>query len=76
MRTSSALVGSDYTDPRQNITFSSGSANGFAICVNISLLDDSALEGGQTFTVVLTTSDPYVITTVNTTTVMITDSDG
>jgi len=45
-------------------------------CVNISLLNDEALEGNQTFIVALTTSDPDVALGSNTTIISIMDDDG
>ena len=45
------------------------------VCVNITLLDDEALEGNQTFTVTLTTN-PEVELGNDVTTITITDDDG
>ena len=44
--------------------------------MNITILEDGALEGDQTFTVVLTTLDPDVMLSRNLTTVTIMDNDG
>ena len=45
-------------------------------CVNISIVDDNALEGNQTFMVTLTTSDPDVMLGNNMTAINIVDNDG
>ncbi len=70
-----ALFGSDYVSGPSDVIFYSGSNNSTA-CVNITILDDNALELEQTFTVTLTTSDPDVLLGSDVTTVTITDNDG
>jgi hypothetical protein len=71
-----AADGSDYTGDSFNTTFTSGSMYGATRCVNITILEDGALEGDQTFTVMLTTSDPNVVIGINMTVVTIMDNDG
>ena len=74
---SAAVEDSDYTSISSTITFLSGSTDSTSQCVNISVTDDAALEGNQTFTVTLTTSDPDVLLLGNDMTVItIEDNDG
>ena len=58
--------------------FISGSPDGAMVCVNITIVDDGALEGNQTFMVTLRTLDPNdaVMVAMNTTTITIMDNDG
>ena len=56
--------------------FATGSSDGDEECVNITILEDDALETSETFTVTLTTSDPDVMIDTNVTTVVILDNDG
>ena len=44
--------------------------------MNITILEDDAVETNETFTVTLTTSDPDVMIGTNVTTVSIIDNDG
>jgi hypothetical protein len=46
-------------------------------CINVSITDDGALEGDETFSVALTltTSDPNVVLETDMTTITITDDD-
>ncbi len=67
---------SDYLHKSSDLIFTSGSTDNATRCVDISILDDGALEGNQTFTVTLTTSDPDVMLGTNVTTITITDNDG
>ena len=71
-----ALANFDYTHILSNLSFNSGSINGSTECLIISVIDDSALEGEQTFFVMLNSSDSDVILGRSTTTVIITDNDG
>lgn len=71
-----AIAGSDYTNFSSTQIFTSGSANGTSKCVDITIIDDFALEEDQTFIVTLTTLEPHVILVVNETTITITDNDG
>ncbi len=59
-----------------NVIFISGSTDNAVGCANISVLEDSALEGNQTFTVTLTTSDPDVMLGSDVAIITITDNDG
>ena len=54
----------------------SGSTDNATRCVDITIIDDDALEGNQTFTVTLTTSDLSVVILSDETTVLIMDNDG
>jgi hypothetical protein len=70
------MAGVDYTSISEVKTFSSGSPDSAARCVNIPILDDGALEGNETFTLTLTTSDPDVMLGNNVTTITIIDNEG
>lgn len=71
-----AMAGFDYTSISIGQVFASGSANGTMRCVNICVQDDEALEGNQTFAVVLSTSDSNVVLGTDVTVVSIIDNDG
>ena len=72
-----ALAGFDYLSVFSVGTFNSGSKNGATRCVDISIIDDSALELQQAFEVILTTEDSQVILgSVVATTITIMDNDG
>ena len=45
-------------------------------CVNVTIEDDEALEGDETFTVTLATSDRNVVIEMNVTIITIMDNDG
>ena len=66
---------SDFNSIQTDVTFSSGSPDGTTECVNISVIDDFALEVIQNFSVALTASDHGVIVGRNVTTISITDND-
>ena len=70
-----ALDGSDYNSVSSTEIFTSGSTDGATRCVNITIIDDGALEGNQTFTVVETTRDVDVVIGTNITTIKIVDND-
>ena len=70
-----ATAQSDYTSVSSNRVFTSGSTDNDTRCVNITVEDDEALEGDETFTVTLTTSHPNVIIGQVMTTVTIMDND-
>ena len=72
----SAVAVSDFNITHSNLTFNSGSTDNAAECVNITIADDGALEGDQTFTVTLSTPDPSVILGTRIATITITDNDG
>ena len=63
----STVEGVDFsvTDPTQlNVFFEAGSMNGDTDCINITILDDSAVEGDHSFTVSLNPPDfPVTLTT-------------
>ena len=68
----------DYTSVNSDRMFVTGSADGATECVNISIIDDNALEATQTFSVILSTMDPAdaVMIAVNITYITIIDNDG
>ena len=70
-----ALADSDYNSISSSMVFPAGSTDNATRCVGITVIDDSALEGDQTFTVTLTTSDPGVILGTNIATITIIDND-
>jgi hypothetical protein len=65
-----------YTSVSANETFALTMALSGMQCVNITILDDSALGDNLTFTVELSTSDPGVVFMNRVTTITITDDDG
>ena len=69
------MDGYDFTFPSTNLTFLRGSTDSTSECANISITDDTALEGNQTFTVTLTTSDPDVAVRNRMTLITIEDND-
>ncbi len=71
-----AIGGYDYTSASSDLIFTSGSNVNAVRCVDISLLEDIALEGNQTFSVTLSTSDPDVMLGNDIITITITDNDG
>ena len=71
-----ALVGSDYIGVNSNQVFSSGSTNNSTRCVDIFIVDFYALEGDETFTLILTSSDPGVMLGNDLTTILIIDYHG
>ncbi len=71
-----AIDGSDYVKYSSNEIFTSGSDDDAVRCVDISIVEDNALEGIQTFTLTLSTSDPDVTLGNNITTINVTDNDG
>ena len=71
-----ALVERDYTDISSILTFANNSMAGDMECVNVTIIDDDALEIDETFTVTLTTSDFAVILDNDVTVITITDDDG
>ena len=58
------------------VTFPTSSGNNAMQCLNVTITDDAALEGAETFTVTLTTADTVVMLGNNETTVSITDNEG
>jgi hypothetical protein len=70
------MANNDYTSISEVVTFSVGSQAGAMRCVDIPIEDDDALEGTETFTLTLTTSDPYVMLGNNMTTITIIDNEG
>ena len=71
-----ALAGSDYVGVASEQTFTYGSLGGTTRCLDITLLDNEALEESLTFSVVLFTIDPHVALGRTTTTIAIMDDDG
>ena len=53
-----ATAGSDYVSVSMELTFLTGSSDGAMQCLSVSITDDDdTLEGNETFTVLLTTTD-------------------
>ena len=71
-----AMAGFDYINISVSQIFASGSANGTTMCVDIFVQDDEALEGNQTFTVAVATSDSNVVLDTDVTLITIMDDDG
>ena len=69
------LAGSDYFARSLSREFRHGSSNGDFRCVDISILDDNALEGSQEFFVILITQHRFVRISAVKTTIIITDDD-
>ena len=70
-----AMENSDFTFLSTDLIFLRGSTDSTSKCVNITITDDTALEGNQAFTVTLTTSDPDVVLRNSMTTITIEDND-
>ena len=77
---SSTALGSDFTIPdpaEMNVMFTTGSMNGDTDCLTISIIDDDALEGGQSFSISLNPpAPPVTLTTPSSSPLTITDNDG
>ena len=71
-----ATSGSDYVSVTMDVVFPAGSSNGAMQCIDVSITDDSAVEGDETFTVALTTSSAIVTLGNALTTITITNTDG
>ena len=71
-----AVASFDYISVISPTTFASGSPDNATRCLNITIVDDDALEGDQTFISSLTTADPDVILGTTQTDITITDNDG
>jgi hypothetical protein len=71
-----AAADDDYITISEAVTFSAGSQDGDIECVDIFIVDDGALERNETFTLILTTSDPDVMLGNNVTTITIIDNEG
>ena len=70
------MAGSDYTAVSTDEVFVPSSDTNAMQCVSITIEDDEALEGDETFIVILTTSEPIVMLEMNETTIAIMDNDG
>ena len=70
------MAGYDFCGAIENGIFTLGSTNNSMRCFAISIIDDAALEGNQTFRVTLSTLDPNVMLGTSMTTVTIMDNDG
>ena len=73
---SAAIAGSDYVSVSMDVVFPAGTSNGGVQCIDVTIMDDSEMEGDETFTVTLTTSSPAVTLGNAVTTITITDNDG
>ena len=74
----SAIAGSDYITVSSSFVFTSGSTDNAARCVNITIIDDGALEGDQIFVVTLipTATHDGLMLGIDRTCITITDNDG
>ena len=74
----SATEGTDYMalSSPQSLTFNATSPDGDMRCTNITIDDDTLIEGDETFTVDLTVTTPDVMMGNAMTTVTITDDEG
>ena len=70
-----AVMGLDYTTTSSDVLFNSGSRTNDTRCINVAILEDSALELDEVFDVTLTTLDPSVILTSRVTTIAIRDNE-
>ncbi len=68
-------AGSDFDDTSMVLTFSSGASSDDTECMNVTIMDDDALEAEETFSVTLTESDNDVDAVDIITAVSITDND-
>ena len=74
--TTLAVSGYDYSSIQSVETFPSGAAHNDTRCVQITVNDDDALEGDQTFSLILNTVDLVVMILTNTTIITIVDNNG
>ncbi len=70
-----ATAALDYVSVSEDLTFPAGSGDGAVQCLCVSISNDCALEGEETFTVILTTEEPDMILH-STTIVTITENEG
>ena len=70
------MDGTNYDALSSNVTFTSGSSDADEECVNITIRVDGVFISDETFTLMLTTSDPDVIIQNNVTAITIMDTDG
>jgi hypothetical protein len=74
----SAVADTDFINTTStSLDFAVASMPGDTHCINVTINEDSALEGDETFNValMLTTSDPNVVLGTDMTTITITDND-
>ncbi len=71
-----AISDFDYINISSTQIFISGSTGNDVRCLDITIVEDSALEGNQTFAVTLSSSDPDVMLENDITTITIIDNDG
>ena len=69
------MESSDYSFTPSEIIFPSESANNTMKCADVTITDDTALEGNQTFTVILSTLNPGVVLEDSETLITIEDDD-
>jgi hypothetical protein len=58
-----------------DVVFPAGASNGAMQCISVTITDDSAVEGDETFTLSLTTSSPVALGN-SMTAITIMDTDG
>ena len=71
-----AIALSAYVSVSMDVVFPAGTSNGGRQCIDVPIIDDSEMEGDETFTVVLTTLSSAVILGNAVTIITITDNDG
>ena len=76
MFVASAMANADFLPGELTLSFAEGSIDGAVQCVNISIIDDLALEGNETFAASLTVTSDVVTLGNSHTLITITDDDG
>ena len=71
-----AIAGSDYVSASMDVVFPVGTSNGGMQCIGVIIIDDSEMEGDETFAVTLTTLSSAVTLGNAVTTITITANDG
>lgn len=71
------LASDDYMSTSSSMQFNSNdTVNVTQKCITVPVIDDTISDPGETFTVIINSTNPRVIFTRNTTTVIIIDNDG
>ena len=72
------LLTGDFVPVANALTFGPVATTGSVMCLNVSLVDNDLFESQETFTVILTSSSPFVTVTsaMNTSTVTVLDDEG
>ena len=72
----SAIADADYGMANMDLTFPTNSGINNTQCLDVTITEDTVLEGAETFTVTLTTADTVVMLGNNEITVTIIDNEG